>query len=159
MKVANRHMLYAEALAGWFAASTGVSIWLSHGMLKMLVRDLAGGGVYAGFLGGPLVGAGVLLMSVCAFELIAGRDWDDSTLWRSSLARQWLNIALCLAHFALLIAFIQMSTLWAAPAITLNCIGLIALCGMAAYKARRLCYALDPRYRTERLIHDIPRSI
>jgi hypothetical protein len=159
MKIANRHMLYAEALAGWFAASSGISVWLSHGMLKELLRDLAGGGVYQAFLGGPLILSGWLLIAVCALELIAGRGWDEGDLRQASLAREWLNISLCLTHFALLVALVQMSALWAAPAVTLNCVGLIALCGLAAYKARRLCWALDPHTRTERLIEQIPRSL
>lgn len=157
-KVANRHMLYAEILSGWFAASMGISIWLSHGMLKMLLQNLAGDGIYQGFLGAPLVVAGLALIGVCLVELVAGRGWQEHALWRASIAREWLNLALVLGHFALLVALVQMSALWAAPAVTLNCVGLILLCSLAAFKARRLSFALNPRYRTERLLQEIPRS-
>ncbi len=156
--IANRHMLYAEILAGWFSASTGIAVWLSHGMLKQLVERLAGDRLYQGMLGAPLIAFGGMLVSVCIFELICGRGWSETALWRASLWRQWLNMAVCLCHFALLVALVQMHVLWATPGLTLNSVGLILVCAMAVYKARRLCFALDPKYPTERLRREIQRS-
>lgn len=159
MKIANRHMLYAEGLAGWFAASGGISVWLSKGMLWSVFAERGNSEHYQAWLGMPLIVFGVVLMVVCAVEWIAGRDWGEARLLVASRAREWINLALCLVHAALLVALIQMQAVWAAPAVTLNTLALIVVFGFATIKARRLCYALDPRYPTQRLREEIPRSL
>lgn len=158
-KIANRHMLYAEGLAGWFAASGGISVWLSKGMLWSVFEMRGTSENYAAWLGVPLIVFGVVLMAVCALELVAGREWSESRLLAASRAREYLNLALCLAHASLLVALIQMQAVWAAPAVTMNTLALIVVFGFATIKARRLCYALDPRYPTQRLREEIPRSL
>jgi|CXWL01.1.fsa_nt_gi small-conductance mechanosensitive channel len=159
MKVANRHMLYAEGLAGWFAASGGISVWLSKGMLWSVFAERSASGAYAAGLGIPLILFGLALMAVCTWELISGREWSEPQLLFGSRVREYLNLALCLAHAALLVALIQVSALWEAPAVTINTVGLIVVFAFATIKARRLCYALDPRYPTQRLRQEIPRSL
>lgn len=157
-KLANRHMLYAETLAGWFAVSSGISIWVSKGMLWKVIQARMGSEVYSAVLGLPLIAAGVAMIAVCVFEWFAGRDWPVERIRRWSRLRQWLCIGLALVHAALLVGLIQMGAFWAAPAVTMNCLALMAFFAIAAVKAMRLCVALDPLVPTERLHREIART-
>jgi hypothetical protein len=156
--LANRNMLYAESLASLISITTGIAIWLTRGTLWLALQQRVEPNSYTIMLGGPMALFGIFLILVCLLEQVHGRSWDEETLFKVTAVRKWICLMLCLAHFAVLVALIQLSAFWIAPALTMNSMVLIVFFALAAYKSARLKVALDPSKPTEQLRKEIPLS-
>ena len=99
---------------------------------------------------------GAALVFVCIIEWVHGRKWADAELLVASRLREWFALLSCLSCFTLALDLVTHKSFWVAPTVTIHAALLCATFAFCAYKSRRLCVVLDPRYATERLRRELP---
>lgn len=157
-RLANRHMIYTEILAALISATLGTGAMFSQGMVWRVLSEKSDflSIPYRFWVGGPLLLFGSALAFVAALEWLHGREWNDSELLVVSRLREWCSLLSSLSCFALALDLVSHKSFTVAPTVTIHATILCITFAFCAYKSRRLCVALDPRYATERLRRELP---
>lgn len=156
--LANRHMIYTEILAALISVSLGMGAMFTKGLVWQRLSENADfmGIPYRFWVGAPMVLFGSALILVCLLEFVHGRKWADAELLIVSRMREWFSLLSCLSCFTLALDMVTHKSFWIAPVVTIHAAILCGTFAFCAYKSRRLCVVLDPRYSTERLRSQLP---
>ena len=156
--LANRHMIYTEILAALISATLGMGAMFTKGLVwHALSRNPDFMGIpYRFWVGAPMAVFGSALIFICVIEWIHGRKWGDQELLVASRLREWFALLSCLSCFTLALDMVMHKSFWVAPVVTIHATILASTFAFCAYKSRRLCVVLDPRFSTERLRRELP---